>query len=165
MRDISRILVMQVTFRIPTHADAYDLAELMRQSDIDELKTVFDLEPLDAVLRSIAGSDDRFLFAALVDDRLACIFGCVPSDDGIGIPWMMGTPVLDRYGKRLTQEATRLVRMMLAEYPTLTNIIDPNNVKTKRWLESLGFWFDGNRFWMQSHESNLHRVSNESCRP
>ena len=142
-----------VAFRIPTHADAFELAAKMRQSDIDELDSVFKIDPLSAVLQSIASSDPDHLFTVMVDGKLACIFGCSWTENPlIGIPWMMGTPVLDHYGRRLTKEAKRIVRMMLDAYPTLTNIIDPNNIFAKRWLESLGFWFDGNRFWMHSHE-------------
>jgi hypothetical protein len=148
-------MTVNVTFRHPTHEDAEFLAQNMRQSDIDELKSVFDAEPLDAVLTSITNSDERLLFSAFADGRLACIFGCVPTEHGIGIPWMLGTPVLDRYAKRLTLETGRIVRMMLVEYPTLTNIIDPQNVKTRRWLECLGFWFDGNRFWMQANDNRV----------
>lgn len=129
----------KISFRFPTDEDICDLAENLRRSDIEELAAVCDFSPAEAVLLSVRASDAAFLRAWHADGRLLCIAGCSPQALNLAAPWLLATPLLDRYGKCLMREARAEVRMMLARYETLRNVIDVRQVATLKWLRALGF--------------------------
>ena len=128
-------MAANIKMRFPNERDIIDLAEYMRQADIDELEAVCDLSPLDAVRASVRLSDPNFLFAAHADGRLLCIGGVSVE----GAPWLLATDLMFRYSKRLTRDARRGVRMMLEKYPILSNVVDARHARAIRWLEAIGF--------------------------
>jgi len=130
----------------PAEQDILDLAANLRPADSAELLAVCDLAPLAAVRESVRLSDPEFLFAAHVsvkagaERRLLCIGGaaCVSATASVGVPWLLATPLLDRYAKRLTLEARGELGRMLLRWPILSNLIDARQTATIRWLEGLG---------------------------
>lgn len=128
-------MAVNITYRLPTEDDINQLANNLRQTDLDELLAVTDETPLEAIIASVHNSNPDFLFAAFADKTLLCIGGCTRT----GNPWLLGTPDLQRHLYRLTKAAKHGVRMMLTTYPILTNMVDVRNVQTIRWLETIGF--------------------------
>ena len=129
----------KITSRFPQDTDIVELAENMRQGDIDELAAVTDLKPCEAVIASVQASDAQFLRAWHVDGRLICIGGCSPVSVNTAAPWLLATDLLDAHVKSLHKLAAIEVIKMLAVYPLLRNVVDARQVKVIAWLERLGF--------------------------
>jgi hypothetical protein len=136
-----------ITKTLPSEADILDLAANLRPADCAELEAVCDLTPLAAVRASVRLSAPGFLFAAHVrqaaeaEPRLICIGGvaCASSAAVVGVPWLLATPLLERYAKSLTREARFELRRMLLRWPVLANLIDARQTACIQWLAALGF--------------------------
>ena len=76
-----------------------------------------------------------------MDGELAAIFGVAPVDllAGIGSPWMLGTPVLDRHSRVLVKATPDYISRMLDAFPHLINCVHTKNHTGVRWLRRLGF--------------------------
>lgn len=130
-----------IFYRLPNDQDIIDLAENMRQADIDELQLVCGLSPEDAIIESIRASDRELLRAYHADGALVCITGCSPVDAETAHPWLLSTNRLCEYRYRLQRETRGILDLMLKKYRYLTNVIDPRNTDVVDWLTSLGFSF------------------------
>jgi hypothetical protein len=80
-------------------------------------------------------------WTAFIDGELAAILGCAPISvvSGIGSPWMLGTPVLDRHSRVLVRETPEYIGKMLNAFPHLVNFVHAKNTTSMRWLRRLGF--------------------------
>ena len=132
---------------LPSEQDILDLAANLRPADCAELEAVCDLLPLAAVRASVGLSAPGFLFAVHVQEaagaerRLLCIGGaaCAAADALTGVPWLLATPLLERYAKSLTRAARFELRRMLLRWPVLANVIDARQPVCIAWLVALGF--------------------------
>jgi hypothetical protein len=133
--------VVNIAFIRPSLKDVHALVSNMRQCDIDELEAVSYDVPTDAILKSIAQSRNEFLYAVYADDKLLCICGCAENSllSSEARPWLIGTNAMTKYHRHLTPTAKAGVRMMLARWHTLANIVDVRNRTSIRWLKSIGF--------------------------
>lgn len=129
-----------VEFRPPTDIDAILLACNMRAQDVAEVRAAghTDLPPVieDGIKRS------AMCWSAYVDGELACIFGCAPAGtllNPIGIPWLLGTDVMQKHRRIFVRQARPYIAQMLAAYPTLMNAVHAENTVAVRWLRSVGF--------------------------
>jgi hypothetical protein len=77
----------------------------------------------------------------LVDGVPAAIVGLGRSAlvGGHGVPWMLASPICERYRKLLLLEGRRQVARMRAEAPPLVNYVHAVNYRAIRWLRWLGF--------------------------
>lgn len=95
------------------------------------------------IAASIASCVDRSVlcWTGLVDGELAAIFGAAPINmlAGIGSPWMLGTPVLDRHQRILVRRTPEYIARMLKMFPHLVNYVHAKNSTSVRWLRRLGF--------------------------
>ena len=136
-----------ITKTLPSEQDILDLAANLRPADCAELFAVCELSPLAAVRASVGLSAPGFVFAAHVqtaaeaERRLLCIGGaaCTVGDESVGVPWLLATPLLERYAKSLTREARLELRRMLVRWPVLSNVIDARQTGCIQWLAALGF--------------------------
>tara|TARA_R110001599_G_scaffold171353_1_gene362438 strand:+ start:450352 stop:450819 length:468 start_codon:yes stop_codon:yes gene_type:complete len=85
--------------------------------------------------------DAEMVWAGLVDDEVACIFGVQGMSfiSETGIPWMIGTSLIERHAKAFLRRNRKMVGVMLARYPHLKNYVDVRNKKAIEWLQWLGF--------------------------
>lgn len=129
---------MAVERRPATGDDARLLATAMRESDRLEIERM-GFRPLQAVERSIRISD--WADAFLVDGELAAIAGVQTIDAlaGEGVPWLVGTDILDRYPVGLMRRVGAVLHEMMAGRRYLVNVVDAKNARTIRWLEHIGF--------------------------
>lgn len=69
------------------------------------------------------------------------MFGVVPGTilTGTGIPWMIGTALLDRHARTLMIRSRRHLGTMMKGFDRLENYVDSRNRKAVRWLAWLGF--------------------------
>jgi hypothetical protein len=124
----------------------------VRDGDIDEL--LADVRPADqaeadalfgpgelrqAITASVASS--AMCWTADAGGRVAWMFGVAPVSlmSDIGLPWMVGTTLVDRERRALTRLTPPYIARMLAAYPSLANVVDARNVKSIAWLRRAGF--------------------------
>ena len=95
------------------------------------------------IAASIESSVNRSVlcWTGLVDGELAAIIGVAPINalTGIGSPWMLGTPVLDRHQRILVRMTPEYISRMLKAFPHLVNYVHAKNTTSVRWLRRLGF--------------------------
>jgi len=58
---------------------------------------------------------------------------------GLGSPWMLGTPELDRHSRVLVRRTPEYIGRMLNAFPHLVNFVHAKNTTSVRWLRRLGF--------------------------
>ena len=56
-----------------------------------------------------------------------------------GIPWLLGSESVTRYGRPFLRRNRAYLREMLREFPVLRNVVDARNAVSIRWLGWLGF--------------------------
>ena len=103
----------------------------MRAAGFDDLRRIV----VDSVLVS------RWSVAMRIDGVLACIIGLAVTGTvltPVGIPWMLGTPLVPRHGRTLTRLAQRYIPRMLATTPHLMNTVHARNTVAVRWLSATG---------------------------
>jgi len=131
-------LAVKVTKRFPTYGDMVNLAENMRQLDVDEIEAVHDLEILPCIEYSVRNAEKGYCFAVFCNDILVGIYGC----SVVGNPWLLATNEMNHYVITLTRRTKHIVRMMSKRWPILSNIVDCRNKMTIRWLKTIGFTFE-----------------------
>lgn len=129
----------EVVFR-PVEPDDIDvLFANLRASDRAECEAYGDYDIREGIRASAARS--LLCWAGVIDGKLAGIMGVAPVSvlNGVGSPWMLGTPVLDAHHRVLVRESARYIPRMLAAFPHLANRVHAKNTSSVRWLRRLGF--------------------------
>ena len=124
----------------PTQAgDAAELAANLRPSDLAECQACGRGDIAAGIESSVNRS--MLCWTAFIDGELAAILGCAPISvvSGIGSPWMLGTPVLDRHSRVLVRSTPEYIAKMLNAFPHLVNFVHAKNITSVRWLRRLGF--------------------------
>lgn len=125
--------------RKPTTIDVVELVDNMRPADRKECELATGMDASGAVQISIGFSS--YVAAVRVDGRLACIYGVCPSvlDPRVGIPWMLGTPEMDKWPVVIMKVSKACVEDMLKVYHELINWVHADNKRAIAWLKHLGF--------------------------
>jgi hypothetical protein len=118
---------------------AQRMAPRLREADIEEIWASSMSKPEQSLTRGVSCSSHAW--TGLVDGEPACIFGVVPVSfmSGIGVPWMLGTPLVEEHATAFLRRNRRYVKHMTRAYNYLINYVDDRNVKAIAWLEWLGF--------------------------
>lgn len=140
----------------PTHAD--HLRENLRAGDRIEV-TCLGATPAEALRASLAGS--IFARTAILDGRIAAMWGVGGSPlGGVGEPWLLTTPEVERVPVKMVRTARAEVGAMLGLFPELVNYVHAEYRQACRFLEVVGFRlgpafpFMGSRW----HEFRMERV-------
>lgn len=120
--------------------DVTYVAENMRESDAREVWTTSRATPWTALHTSIALSAEAHVFRA--DGVPAMIYGLGVTPERIGVPWLLGTNVLDKHRKSFMQVCKSAVRRWRNEHVLLQNRVLADNAESIRFLAALGFSFD-----------------------
>lgn len=128
---------LAVDIRPATPDDARAL--VLRAADRAEIDALTGRDPRAVLAESVDRSTSAW--AGCADGALVCLFGVVPlSLAGVtGIPWLLGSDAVTRYGRPFLRRNRAYVRTMLREYPVLRNVVDARNAVSIRWLKWLGF--------------------------
>lgn len=115
------------------------LLSRVRQADIDEFYAMSMLSPREVLEKGISQSTKAW--AGIIDGRVITIFGVSPGSmlTGIGVPWLVGSDLLEKYQKIFLRRCRPVLNSMLAIYPELINYVDARNHVAKGWLHWLGF--------------------------
>lgn len=114
----------------------------LRPEDIEELvvATPFS-EPTSALLYTIAHDENTSVAYDHISGEVFMYYGCA-SVGNIGMPWMVATPLLDKYIYSMVKEGKKIVSEMLAKHPILLNYVDARNTTHIQWLKWMGFSFE-----------------------
>ena len=129
-----------VEVRPPTAADVNELAANLRRQDRVELNAGGHTDHQLVIAEGVARS--AWSLTALIDDRVACIFGVAPMGgllDPRGVPWMLGTDLVPQNRRALARLAPGYIRTMLRDYPHLLNLVHAHNTVAVAWLKRVGF--------------------------
>jgi hypothetical protein len=115
--------VADVLIRPTQPGDAAALAANLRPADLAECQAYGRGDIAAGVISSANRS--MLCWTAFIDGELAAILGCAPISvvSGIGSPWMLGTPVLDRHSRVLVRETPEYIGKMLNAFPLLVNFV------------------------------------------
>lgn len=122
-----------------TGEHAAELAQTMRQADIDEIWASSYATPESALRCALRGS--LHSWAGLIDGQVACMFGVMPASlmGGSGYPWMLGSELIVNNQKLFLRRCRENVQMMAEQFNYLHNYVDDRNIKAIKWLQWLGF--------------------------
>lgn len=122
-----------------TKAHIERLLPHVRQADIDEFYAMSMLSPREVLEKGILQSTKAW--AGIIDGEVITIFGVSPGSilTGIGVPWLVGSDLLEKYQKIFLRRCRPVLNSMLAIYPELINYVDARNHVAKGWLHWLGF--------------------------
>lgn len=118
--------------------DVEAVAANLRNADIEEIHGSTGHRDCLAIMRQGAEISDM-LWTIEVDGEPAGLFGVTPAAKDVGVPWMLGTPALERAPKQLTRLGRAYVHLMSDKYATLLNYVDARSLKSVYWLALLGF--------------------------
>ena len=124
---------------VPTSSFHLDeLADNMRPADLKEIWCLSKRKTRDTLQMSVDIS--ARVDTCLIDGSVAAVWGIAPFAS-FGIPWMLGTPLINAHPKVLIAESKRQLRLMLNDYDHLQQWVDIRNKASVRWLKKLGFTF------------------------
>lgn len=115
------------------------IARHMRRADVEEVKAARGLSPAKALALSLRKSARAWTIIA--DGRPIAMFGVgdVNILAGVGSPWMLGTPEIERHVMIFLRNCPYWVGQLLEGYTVLRNCVDDRNRLSIRWLKWLGF--------------------------
>lgn len=121
-----------------TEAGAMVLARRLRAADKAEVMAQ-GLTPEEALLGSLRGS--LWARMALLGGRPFCMWGVEAASliGGVGYPWLLGSPLLDRFPRDFLRESRAGLAEMLETFERLEVFVDARYGKTARWMRWLGF--------------------------
>jgi hypothetical protein len=129
----------KVEIKAATTEDARVVAMSLRAPDEVEVHLLTGKPAVEAIEQSL--EDSSVSFVGYIDDEPVAVLGLAHLSDDVGIPWMLGTPSLDKSARHWLKVADEWVEAMQGWYPVLTNIVHNKNTKSIRWLKRLGFEF------------------------
>lgn len=126
-------------FRSLRDGDIEALVANMRPADRAECEALVGPDVEGAVRRGCAAS--VLLWTVEAGGEVVAILGLVPRSlmGGDGVPWMLGTSLVDVHRRALNRVAPSYIAQMLATCPRLFNVVDVRNTRSIRWLRSMGF--------------------------
>lgn len=129
-----------VVMRAPHAGDAKALAADMRPADVAEVLACGETDLVRVVQDGI--DDSALCWTIEVDGQVAGVVGVVPLGgllSEVGVPWMLGTPLVQKHRRMLVRISHAYIRRMLGAYPHLLNFVHTDNAVAVRWLKRTGF--------------------------
>ena len=117
--------------------DAVSLAARLRPADLAEVLASSGKSEVDALVDSWRISEECQV--AVLDGLVICIWGVARDGQWGGVPWMLASPEVEHYGKRLVKHGRAWVALLMTRYITLSNYVHVDNHSSIKWLRALGF--------------------------
>lgn len=122
---------------------ATQLAPALRHADKLEIYRASGMDSLDALLDSIAVSDEDMCWVAKLNGHPVAMFGAnelFPDDPGnVGGIWLLASPGIYTNKLAFMRCCKEYLAVMHEKYEYLTNYVDEANLVTMQWLPRLGF--------------------------
>lgn len=128
-----------ITFRLATEEDAVYIGGNLREVDRLEISRAHPLPTAEGPTRGIR--DSLISWTAVDPDGVPiAVFGVAPSGmPRVGIVWLLATEGVEKYAREFVIKGQHYVSLMSKLFPCLTNAVDAENTRTRRWLRCLGF--------------------------
>lgn len=130
---------MQQYMKVATEKDAVQLAKILRQEDIDEVKAHSNVSGEEALLLGVKNSEVPI--GIYYEDECVCILGAVPLKDSALI-WLLAS---DKLFKNLRipfiRNTKKILEVLNKKHKILHNHVDVRNKVHISWLKYLGFSF------------------------
>lgn len=143
-----------LTFRPSLLTDAFPIS--LDAREIDRIEWAGISGPGDVSLTGqIVSAIERasMVWTACWNRMPIAIWGATAAGPGVGIPWMLGVPEMEKHVRPLIVEGRKYVALMSREFPSLVNIVHADNTKAHAWLRTLGFTIEPDPF------ANYHRFT------
>jgi hypothetical protein len=130
-----------VRFVKPTTELIEFVAANMRVDDRIEVYASHGHTPIEALTNGVSRS--KLCSVALINDEPCAVFGLVVENilTGFGVPWLLGTDLIFKHRRVFIEHTRSGVDEMLQLCPRLSNWVHCDNIKSIRWLSSMGFSF------------------------
>lgn len=128
---------MNVTYRAATEEDTVSLCPRLRKADVEELTLSCGPDILPILKKAVVDSNGTAM-VALEGDKVICLWGVVTLPT-MGVPWMVGSPEMYKYAKRLVKDCKKWVEETSSRHSFLTNCVHVENHASIEWLKRLGF--------------------------
>lgn len=133
-------MTAHVDFIPVTDGHIAHVAENMRADDVREVRALGKTDTHAALVDAVQRS--KLSACVMIDGEPAAIMGlgiCGPLLTPVGVPWMLGSTLLDRHRKLLLTEAPPMVDYMRRKCSRMENYVFTECKKSVRWLKRLGF--------------------------
>lgn len=125
-------------FADATREHARIMAPNLRSMDVKEAYSASGMTPLGALLASLMHSEESY--TAFLNDEPVAMFGVSAAENkGIGVPWLLGTPAMERIPVTIVKMGRELCQSWAPLYGTLINAVHWQNTKSLCWLPAIGF--------------------------
>lgn len=131
---------LEVEVRACQEGDAEALLANLRPADLAEGEALAGAGQVpEMVAESLRAS--VLSWTAVAAGDVVCMFGVAPVTlmGDHGMPWMLGTPLVEQHRRALTRQGPAYIAHMLAAFPHLVNVVDARNVRSIAWLRRVGF--------------------------
>lgn len=112
--------------------DANQLAPLLRDEDVREIRDANGSTPLESLTHGVTLGTRCYTVAD--SDQPVAMFGVMPN----GAVWLLASENLLEHRRQLVRESRRWLREMHRSFPVLWNYVDTRNRAHVRFLEWLG---------------------------
>lgn len=132
-------MTLEVSIEPTVLADLDELSANMRDIDIKECKLMHNAPPILALKHSFAASHE--VLTGRVNGELVTVFGIarVSVLNADGIPWMLGTDLIDKYAFTFVRRSRKLINKWSEDHPVMKNYVHVDNTISIHWLKWLGF--------------------------
>lgn len=118
--------------------DVIHVAKKMREEDVEEVRSLAGLSPLEALTIGHFHSTD--CITGFTPEGEPCLIaGVVPTGEGRGSIWMLCTPDIKASVRELVTTGKLWVNAMLYKHGCLQNVVDERNTAHLRFVRHLGF--------------------------
>jgi len=123
---------------------ATQLAPRLRPADQLEVYRASGMNSLDALIDSVAVSDEDMCWTAMLAGHPVAMFGTNElvndgTEDTIGGIWLLASPAIYTNKRDFHRNCQKYLDKMHERYRYLTNFVDADNLVTMQWLPRLGF--------------------------
>lgn len=131
--------VADIEIRRYQDGDGRYVADNIRECDRKEIVHLALMRPWPAIRVTVAHAVGAW--TGLSNGEIGVIFGINRKThfSEIGVPWLLGTPLLDRHSVRMLRESRHYFERMERAFPKMENWVMAENRKSVQWLSWLGF--------------------------
>ena len=127
--------------RKATASDILELAKNLREADVEEVRAITGLDPLEALSIGLMQSDSCVVGVSTSGNTVG-VFGVVSViPNKVGNVWFLSTHEVEREARGVLTEGRVWLDEQNALYPVLTNVVSESNDVHRRLIKHLGFEF------------------------
>lgn len=115
------------------------IADNLRQGDLDEVRATSELPPRDALHLSYELSSHAYVIFSSQREPIAAFGAGAFALPGVGVVWMLGTDGIRKEAFGIARRTRKYFDELNAAYFMLWNFIDARNETSLRWLKWGGF--------------------------